>query len=89
MKYNHCCEHTETCDNYLYSTCEGCNLNKGSKVFLSNLIYVLYQIVRGSVTTRKKDSYDSVKELFEDNYYENPVYETSVNDGTKVNEDGV
>jgi len=29
MKYNHNCEHRQTCDNYLYSTCEGCSLNKG------------------------------------------------------------
>ena len=40
-----------------------------------------------SNTKAKKDSYDSVKELFEDNYHENPTYETSVNDGTKVKQD--
>ena len=43
--------------------------------------------VHSSNTKAKKDSYDSVKELFEDNYHENPTYETSVSDGTKVNQD--
>jgi len=42
---------------------------------------------QSSNTKAKKDSYDSVKELFEDNYHENPTYETSVNDGTKVKQD--
>ena len=26
MKFNHSCKHRQTCDNYIYSTCEGCNL---------------------------------------------------------------
>ena len=40
--------------------------------------------VHSSDTKAKKDSYESVRELFEDNYHEDPTYETSVSDGTEV-----
>lgn len=29
MKRNHLCKERKTCDNYIYSTCEGCNLYCG------------------------------------------------------------
>ena len=39
---------------------------------------------RQSTPKAKKDGYESVQELFEDNYHEGPTYETSVSDRTEV-----
>ncbi len=59
MKHNHNCKHRHVCENYLYSTCEGCNLNKG----LWNNIVSLVHTLRGKVNNAYKENVDFLLSL--------------------------